>query len=424
MLRTTIARYRAAYAGLPREVWWLAVALFVNRCGAMVLPFLTLYLTQKLGFSGALAGRMVSVYGVGAVCGAYLGGRLAERFGAIRFQTVCLFLAGPGFMLLPLWKTWPAMAANLFLVSLIAEAVRPANATAITQLTTPANRMRAFALQRLAANFGFSFGPAIGGLLATIDFKWLFFVDGFSTMAAGGALLAIFRMQRIKRAVDVHASAVAAASPLRDRLFVGFLLLMLANMIVFFQFGSTYPLFLHDHFGLNTDSIGLMFAVNTTVIVLFEMLLVDAIKEWPLLRTIGWGCLISCVGFGMLPFGQTAPYAVAAMLVLTMGEMLSLALSTGFVANRSGAGGEASYMGWYMVMLATASVAGPAIGSAIYQANPNAVWYAALGVGVAVLAGFQWLASGDRRPVEVHDAPPEWADAMPQSVEAVAEAAV
>jgi predicted MFS family arabinose efflux permease len=98
MLRATIARYRAAYAGLPREVWWLAVALFVNRCGAMVLPFLTLYLTQKLGFTGALAGRMVSVYGVGAVCGAYLGGRLAERFGAIRFQTVCLFLAAPGFM--------------------------------------------------------------------------------------------------------------------------------------------------------------------------------------------------------------------------------------------------------------------------------------------------------------------------------------
>ena len=107
----------------------------------------------------------------------------------------------------------------------------------------------------------------------------------------------------------------------------------------------------------------------------------------------------------------------AAMLVLTMGEMLSFALSTGFVANRSGAGGEASYMGWYMVMLATASVVGPAIGSTIYQVDPNMVWYAALGVGVAVLAGFLWLASGDRRPVEVHDAPPEWPEAMPQLAE-------
>ena len=424
MFRAVISRYRIAYAGLPREVWWLALVLFVNRCGSMVLPFLTLYLTRKLEMSEATAGRMVSVYGLGAVCGAYLGGRLAERFGAIRFQTVCLFLSVPGYMLIPLWRTWPAVALNLFLVSLVAEAVRPANAAAIAQLTTPENRMRAFALQRLAANFGFSFGPAIGCLLATIDFRWLFIVDGLTTLLAACAVLAIFRMRPIRRAVATELEAVAAVSPLRDRTFVLFLLLMLANSIVFFQFGSTYPLYLRDHFGFDTFWVGLMFTVNTSVIVAVEMLLVDAIKGWPLLRTIGWGCLLSCLGFGMLPFGQSAPYAAAAMLVLTIGEMLSLALSTGFVANRSPAGGEASYMGWYMVLLAAASVLGPAIGSAIYQQNPDAVWYAALAVGVAVLVGFQLLANRSRGTVEVQDAPPEWPDAMPQAVEPLAEAGV
>ena len=417
MLRAAILRYRTAFAGLPREVWWLALVLFVNRCGAMVLPFLTIYLTRQLEFSEALAGRMVSVYGVGAVCGAYLGGRLSERFGAIRFQTVCMFLAGPGFMAISLCRTWESMAATLFVVSLVAEAVRPSNAAAITQLTTPDQRLRAFALQRLAANFGFSFGPAIGGLLATIDFLWLFLVDGLTTLLAGAAMLAIFRMRHIKRAEAVETSDARATSPLRDWLFVGFLLLMLANSIVFFQFGSTYPLFLRDHFGFDTDRIGLIFAVNTSVIVLFEMLLVDAIKNWPLLRTIGWGCLLSCVGFGMLPFGSSGLYAVAAMLVLTIGEMLSLALSTGFVANRSRAGNEAGYMGWYMVMLAAATVIGPAIGSAIYQRNPNAVWYASLAVGVMVLIGFQWLAGRDQRHTEVQEAPVDWPDAMPQLAE-------
>lgn len=414
MISAALTRYRNAYAGLPREVWWLAFALFVNRSGAMVLPFLTLYLTQRLGMSESLAGRMVSVYGLGAVCGAYLGGRLAERFGAIRFQTVCMFAAAPGFTLIPLWQSWQAIAINLFLVSMVAEAVRPANAAAVTQLTTPDKRLRAFALQRLAANFGFSFGPAIGGLLATIDFKWLFFVDALTTLLAAGALLAAFRLRQITRAVHTTSAAGPAPSPLRDGIFAGFLLLMLVNSMVFFQFGSTYPLYLKDHFGFDTTWIGAMFAVNTSVIVLFEMLLVDAIQAWPLLRTIGWGCLISCIGFGMLPFGESALYAVSAMLVLTMGEMLSLALSTGFVANRSRAGNEAGYMGWYMVVLATATVAGPAIGSAIYQVNAAAVWYVALAVGVAVLVGFQWLARHEARPSEVHDAPPDWPDAMPQ----------
>ena len=393
MISSALQRYRAAYTGLPREVWLLAVVMFVNRAGTMVLPFMTLYLTSQLEMSEALAGRLISVYGLGAVCGAYLGGRLAAKYGAIRLQTVCMFLSVPGFCLIPLGTSWPSIAALLFALSVVAEAVRPANATAITQFTTPENRMRAFALQRLAANLGFSFGPAIGGVLATIHYGLLFAVDAMTTLAAAVALLMFFRMRRIEKpAATVAEMPVIHVSPLKDGVFVMFLLLMLAGMMVFCQFGSTYPLYLRDHFGMNKRSIGLMFAVNTSVIVAVEMLLLDSIKHWPVVRTIGWGCFLFCLGWGMLPFGDTAAYAVLAMLIVTIGEMLSFAMSTGFVANRSGPGGESAYMGWYMVMFAAASVLGPGVGAAIYQVNPEAVWYASLAVGVVVLIGFQLLA--------------------------------
>jgi predicted MFS family arabinose efflux permease len=398
MIRSALQRYRAAYTGLPREVWLLAVVLFVNRAGTMVLPFMTLYLTSQLEMSEALAGRLISVYGLGAVCGAYLGGRLAAKYGAIRLQTSCMFLSVPAFCLVPLGKSWPSIAALLFMLSVVAEAVRPANAIAITQFTTPENRMRAFALQRLAANLGFSFGPAIGGVLATIHYGLLFAVDAMTTLAAAVALLLFFRMQRIEKGVAIAETPTIHVSPLKDGVFVTFLLLMLAGMMVFCQFGSTYPLYLRDHFGMDKPSIGLMFAVNTSVIVAVEMLLLDSIKHWPVVRTIGWGCFLFCLGWGMLPFGNTAAYAVLAMLIVTIGEMLSFAMSTGFVANRSGPGGESAYMGWYMVMFAVASVLGPGVGAAIYQVNPEAVWYTALVVGVVVLTGFQLLAIRMREP--------------------------
>jgi MFS family permease len=200
-------------------------------------------------------------------------------------------------------------------------------------------------------------------------------------------------MRHIERPAAAASDApTVQISPLRDGVFVTLLLLLLLSMIVFTQFGSTYPLFLRDHFGMDKPMIGLMFAVNTTVIVAVEMLLLDAIKHWPVVRTIGWGCFLFCLGWGILPFGQTAAFAVLAMLIVTVGEMLSFAMSTGFVANRSGPGGESAYMGWYMVMFAVASVLGPGIGGAIYQVNPNAVWYVSLAVGVLVLIGFQLLA--------------------------------
>jgi MFS family permease len=393
MLQAFLTRYRAAYAGLPREVWLLSLVLFVNRAGTMVMPFLTIYLTSQRGMSDAAAGRMLSLYGVGGICGAYLGGRWCERIGAVRLQTICLFLSVPCYYLIGQWQSWPAIAVTLLALSFVNEAVRPANATALTKLTTAANRTRAFSLQRLAANLGFSFGPAIGGFLAEFNFQWLFVVDAVSTFAAAMALFYFFRLRPLGSPAPVqHVHAAAAGTPLRDRTFVAFLLLTLLSTMVFMQFGSTYPLYLRDHFAMTKPHIGLMYAVNTSIIVAFEMLLIDAVKHWPLMRTIAWGSFLSCVGFGILPFGASGYYAIFAMGVVTIGEMLSFPLSSAFVANRSGAGREGIYMGWHTATHALAWVLGPGLGAALYEINRDALWLASLAVSVLVLAGFFALA--------------------------------
>ncbi|MCA9234996.1 MAG: MFS transporter [Planctomycetales bacterium] len=390
-------RYRAAYAGLPREVWLMAVVLFVNRAGAMVLPFLTLYLTSEMDMPEASATRLISVFGLGAVVGSYLGGRLAARFGAIRVQTLGMLLSAPACLLIPLGRSWEAIAASLFVWSVASAAVRPANAATIAKLTTHETRMRAFALQRLAANFGFSFGPAIGGVLASWKFTAVFVVDACSSLTAFAALAWFFRFRRLENPAVDESDAPAPKSPLRDREYMVFLALMLAGTCVFFQLGSTYPLYLRDHFGFSKPRIGLMFAVNTSVIVLVEMLLVDMVQGLPLVRTVGWGLFLSCLGFGMLPLGSAPGYAVFAMLVVTVGEMLSLPLSAGYVANRSPPGSESAYMGYYSLMLSLAWMIGPSVGGLAYQWNRDALWYGGAAVGLAVLAGFELLAARMRR---------------------------
>ena len=47
MFRSVANTYRAAFSGLPRDVWRLGVVMLVNRAGAMVLPFIALYLTRE-----------------------------------------------------------------------------------------------------------------------------------------------------------------------------------------------------------------------------------------------------------------------------------------------------------------------------------------------------------------------------------------
>ncbi len=392
MLRLALQRYRNAFTGLSRELWVMALVMFVNRSGAMVLAYLTLYLTIEIGWAERSAGQMISVFGLGAIAGSYLGGRLVELVGAVRLQTVCMLAAVPGYWMLPTWREPWAIAVNIFLLSLATEAVRPANATVIAKVAPPELRARAFALQRLAANLGFAFGGAMGGMLAEIDFRLLFVVDGSTTLAAACILIAYFRFRRLPGEAPRH-DAIAAAGPISDRVFLGFLVLFTLSTLVFFQFLSTYTLYLHDHYELSKQKIGYLFAVNTLVIVAFEMLLIDYVKHWPLVRTIGWGSFLSCLGFGLLPFGASFAYAVFAMLVMTMGEMLSMPLSAGYVANRAPAGGEGRYMGWWAMCISIAFVLGPMLGSALYGVWPEMVWYASLAIGGVVLVGFYWLPS-------------------------------
>src|SRR5690606_35570949 len=118
-----------------------------------------------------------------------------------------------------------------------------------------------------------------------------------------------------------------------------------------------------------------------------EMLLVNYVKRWPLTRTIGWGSFLLCAGFGILPLGNTVMFCILCMLVFTVGEMLSLPLAAGYVANRSPVGGEGRYMGWYTFVFAVGSVLGPLIGAFAYEFHPDAVWWGSLAIGFVVVGG-------------------------------------
>ncbi len=50
-MRRLITGYTKSFKGLSSEVWWLALITLVNRAGAMVIPFLSLYLIEDLSFS-------------------------------------------------------------------------------------------------------------------------------------------------------------------------------------------------------------------------------------------------------------------------------------------------------------------------------------------------------------------------------------
>ncbi len=80
MLSRTLSLYKSAYSGLSLSTWLLSAVMLVNRSGTMVFPFITLYLAQRsMGYSLGQVGFVVGLFGLGAVCGGWLGGRITDK---------------------------------------------------------------------------------------------------------------------------------------------------------------------------------------------------------------------------------------------------------------------------------------------------------------------------------------------------------
>lgn len=409
MLQRLIRQYRAAFSGVPRNVWLIALILLVSRSGTMVLPFLAIYCRQELGLEPAAIGLLLSAYGVGSVVAGLLGGKITQWIGSIPTQIISLTMATPGFLWVGFAENFTMLFLSLSYLSLGMEMMRPACATATIEFCDNASQhTKAFAVNRLAVNLGMTLGPAVGGFLALIDYQLLFYVNACSTF--GALLLTWWCFGWAPTTIDepseevIHQKTGKKRSPYHDKTFLCFCALTCVAACVLFQFLGAYPLYLKEQFHFQEYQIGLLFAVNTIVIVLFEMVVVSVTSKLPLLRTYAWGQLISCIGFGMLPlaagfdFMFTAPFAVFSMLVLTTGEMLTSPLGPSYAASRATAETRGGYMGLYVTSFSIAVLVAPLGGMWLYAQHPDLVWYVSLVIGALVFLGLLYLAKWDEAP--------------------------
>lgn len=378
MLKRLIDTYRDAFSGLPRRVWLLSAVTLIHRSGTMVLPFLTIYLTAERGMSVRTAGLYLAVYGVGSGLGAVLGGRLAERWGTVRSMQWTLTVAGIAFIALGIARSHWAIGGWLFAASVAAEGFRTPSSADLGTAVPPEVRPRAFALRRLAINLGMAIGPAAGGLIATIDYRWLFIADGATCLLAAVAVmrwLAPRPEQSLDRGDGTRAAAVedrsagaaqARASLWRDKVFVGVLACAAMMDLAFIQLFGTYPLTLHQDFAYSEVWIGGFLALNTVLIVLFEMVLVHRVAGLRPLYVVALGNLLLAIGFALVPLGSRLGLAVLAMVVITVGEMLTAPMLEGFVASRVPEAALARAMGLMTATFAITFVVAPIVGTAVY----------------------------------------------------------
>ena len=390
--------------GLPREVWLLFATNLINRAGMMVLPFLVLYLTRELGFSLARAGSMLALYGASAIVFGPIGGRLSDRIGALPVMRVSLIASGCVLLLFPLARSFAAVAAMTVLWAGCAEMFRPASLAAITHVVAPGERRQAFALNRLAINLGMSIGPALGGFLATVSFRAMFAVDAVTTLLAG-AVLALTPWRAFSgvnsEAANRHGEPIGPATILHDTLFLGFLGGVFLVGIVFFQHESALPLYLVQYLSLSPAFYGMLFTINTLLIVALEVPINTATAHWPSTRSLVFGCMLFAIGFGALGVIASPGGVIATVVVWTFGEMLLFPAMAAHMAEIAPENRRGAYMGAYSMSMSIALTVGPWMGTQLLAAfGPVTVWSVMFALG-ALAALLMVFSVPQHRPMRV-----------------------
>lgn len=330
----------------------LSVVMLINRSGSMVLPFLGVYMTDHLKFSLENTGIVLSFYGIGSVLGSWLGGYLTDKFGEYYIQSWSLFLSAPVFIIMPFFSSVEMMAFLIFLQSTISDTFRPANSVAITKYARPENLTKAFSLNRMAVNLGFSIGPALGGILSGISYNFLFVVNAIGALTAGIIYVIFFRKRnkifREKKKLDrvKPIEKKATKSPYKDYPFLLYSFLCAVFAVCFFQFFNTIPLFYKDVAKLDQSTIGFILGYSGFIIVLLEMPLVSiAERVLKIPQILAIGILMSGLSYLLLLLGSGIPLLLLSMSILSVAEIWVLPFMSTVTALRADKGNKGAYMG-------------------------------------------------------------------------------
>ena len=405
MVKRTLNSYQNSFKGLSKEVWWLALITFINRAGTMVLPFLSLYLTEKLHLTLAQVGWVMTSFGVGSLVGSWLGGKLTDKIGFYKVMFWSLLITGFLFIGLQYVTTFTGFAFGIFLTMMVADTFRPAMFVSLKAYSKPENQTRSLTLIRLAINLGFSFGPFLGGLIiTTLSYSGLFWIDGITCISAILLMRVVLKQKefKIKKADDSIENIIT--SIYKDKPYWIFLAVVFLMGFIFLQLFTTMPLYYKGVHMLTEIEIGLLMAMNGFLIFLFEMPLIHYIenKLFDKLKIITWSLVLFALSFVILNTTSWVGILVIGMLFITLGEMLAFPFTNNFAMTRAPEGKEGRYLALYSMAFSFAHIFSAKTGmEMIDRFGFEFNWYLMGALGLLAFVLMLWLRSSLKVQEEV-----------------------
>lgn len=397
-VRNRLQAIRGVYAEYPSQLWILVLAHFVDRLGtSLVFPFFTLYISRRFGAGMTQIGLIFGLFFAASLIGGTIGGALVDRIGRKGILIFGLVASALSSLWMGLAPSFPVFVAAAIVAGTMAETGTSARPAMVADLLPPEKRAQGFGLLRVAANLALTVGPALGGLLATQSYLFLFVGDAVSSLITAAIVLVALRETRPAVPEGAPQETMARAfvgyfDVLRHRAFVWFLAASALMTVVYMQMYTTLSIYLRGSHDVTERGYGILLSLNAALVVLFQFPITRRISRHSPVMIIAAGAALYAVGFGL--YGITGTYLLflGAIVIVTLGEMLVMPVGGAIVAQLAPAEMRGRYMAVFNFGWVIAAAAGPFLaGLVMDNTDPRWIWFLAFSAALAAASAFLQL---------------------------------
>ena len=177
-----IQRIRRIFGEYPRNFWIVIATLFIDHVGgALIFPFLGLFITAKFQVGMTEIGQLFTIFAITGVFGSVIGGAMTDKFGRKVVIIFGLVTSALSALILGFTEDMKIVYFAGGIIGLFGNVGGPAQQAMIADLLPEEKRTDGFGILRIAINLAVTIGPAIGGVLATYSYTWLFLLDAVAS---------------------------------------------------------------------------------------------------------------------------------------------------------------------------------------------------------------------------------------------------
>jgi len=375
-------KLQSTYREFPHRFWALVGASFIDHVGAkMIFPFFSLYITERFQVGMTEAGILLGLFTISGMAGGLIGGALTDRFGRKVMVLSGLIISSLSALAMGLVDSLVVFYGLAVAVGFLSDIAGPAWQAMVIDILPEEKRSEGFGVSRMVDNMAWIIGPLIGGFMAERSYLMLFIADAIASLLTAALIFRLIPETRPPEETGAENESTLQTfggymRVLGDRPFMVFLAAMMVMTLVYLQMYGALSVYLRDSHGVSPAGFSYVMMTSAITVVIFQFYVSRKTKAYPPMLILALGAVLYMVGFTLYGIVTVFWMFLAAMVVITFGEMLVVPVSQAVAAHFAPEDMRGRYMAIFGLSWAIPGAVGPvAAGVVMDRFNPNLVWY-------------------------------------------------